>query len=264
MKPFFFRSYVACVAFALAIGSLPCRAAEPASTPPTPLPRVARPGTLTVDVNFSGGTLAQFVAQLRASDGTGFDLLSDTSLSETPVPLTKIHNIDLAALTSALNQLLRAHNLTISAVPGNILVATKATVYTPIPGPTFQAFQLAPYLTTLGIDDITDAITSAWTADPKRDPKALIFKFHPATKVLFVYGPSEGITMAAQIIPQLTPTATAQSTRDFLMSRGMSSVVTSPISPAEQARLDAIADEVRRRRAAREAGSSVAKPSQEK
>lgn len=261
MNPFFFRTSFACVAFALATGSFTCRAAEPTSTPPPPLPRVARPGTLTVDVNFPGGTLAQFVAQLRASDGTGFELLSDTSLSETPVPLTKIQNIDLAALTSALNQLLRAHNLTIIAVPGNILVATKTTVYTPVPGPTFQAFQLAPYLATLGLDDITDAITSAWTVDPKHDPKALIFKFHPATKVLFVYGPSEAITMATQIIPQLNPSATARAQRDYYTTLP-TFVAGDPAS--EAARLEAVAQEVRSRRAQRESAAAAAAKAVEK
>ncbi len=256
-----FRRFAPSLVFlaAAALGSL--HAAESAAAP---TPRALRPGTQIVDVDFPGGTLAQFVAKLKGADGSGFDLLADTSLSETPVPTTKLVNIELMSLTSALNTLLRAHNLMIVPTAGNLLVATRNPVYTTFPGTTFQAFQLAPYLATLAIDDITDAIATAWAADPKRDPKAVTFKFHPATKVLFVNGPAEAITMASQIIPQLSPTATPNFARDSLASRLMGSVVPPPDTAAEKARLEAVAAEVHRRRAIREATAGEAKEPEKK
>lgn len=245
-----------CLSFALTVG--PTRGAEPVA-PPTP--RIARPGTLTVDVDFPGGTFAQFVARLKSSDGAGFDLLSDAALAETPMPRIRLANIELQSLIVAVQSLLRGSNVMITAAPSNVLVLTKNPVFVPAPlppGPTFQAFQLAPYLATLSIDDITDAIATAWAGEPKRDPKAVTLKFHPATKVLFVYGPAEAITMATQIIPQLSPTATPQSMRDIAVSRMMSSVVAPPDTAAESARLEAVAAEVRVRRAQREAAAAAA------
>ncbi len=120
---------------------------------------------------------------------------------------------------------------------------------------TFQAYQLGSYLSTVALEDITDAINTAWSANPAHDAKAVTFKFHPATKILFVYGPAEAISMATQIIPQLNPAATARAQRDFYAT--IPQIVPNPIDPVDQARLDAVASEVRRRRGIRESDNAV-------
>jgi hypothetical protein len=231
-------------------------AAEPAASAN---PTVARPrSATTVDVRFAGGTIAQLIAELKTADGTGFNLMGDPSLFETPVPKTVVSNVEIFNFTSALTSMLRTSGLMITLSGGNIFVLTKVPVFTstlPTTTATFQAYQLAPYLPTVSADEAIDAIGTAWKADPKHDPAALSFKFHPATKILFVYGPPEAITMATQIIPQLNPSATARAQRDYLATLP-ALAATDPA--ADGARLEAVAQEVRRRREQRDSAAAAA------
>lgn len=251
-----FTFFVAAIASAHAAESAP---PPPAATTPVADPATAasRMRNTAITVDFPGGSIAQFIAQLRQSDGTTFNLIGEQSLQEVTLPKFSLRNTDLSSMVLALNSLLRPSGPTVSLSSSNIFVLTKSlfqpSSFLPQP-PTFQAYQLAPYLPTVALDDITDAISTAWSANPAHDAKAVTFKFHPATKILFVYGPAEAITMATQIVPQLHPAATARAQRDFYAS--VPQVVPPPIAPTftadEQARLDAIATDVRRRRAIRE------------
>jgi hypothetical protein len=234
--------------------------AAKAAAAPSPRPRSAS----TVDVRFAGGTIAQLIAELKSADGSGFNLMGDPSLFETPVPKTVVSNVEIFNFVSALSSMLRASGMMITLSGGNIFILTKIPDFTttsPSPIPTFQAYQLAPYLPTVSADDITDAINTAWKADPKHNAATLTFKFHPATKILFVYGPPEAITLATQIIPQLNPNATARAQRDFYTT--LPSVT--PTDPAaEIARLEAVAQEVRRRRELRDSAAAAAAKALEK
>ena len=263
MKSPFIRSFVLTARFAVAcaITSASVRAAEPVPPPFAPTaaastPAVSRPRLTAINVDFRGGSIVQLVAQLGEDT---FNLIGEKALQETPLPAFSLRNTEASSMAVALNGLLRSSGLTISLAGPNIFVLTKpppAPTFMPV-APTFQAYQLAPYLPTVSIDDITDAISAAWSSNPAHDPKSLTFKFHPATKLLFVYGPSEAITMATQIIPQLSPVATARAQRDYYAALPQvlpSTPSTNPADPAaEQARLDAVQEEVRRRRAQREA-----------
>ncbi|MBC7365728.1 MAG: hypothetical protein H7343_02765 [Undibacterium sp.] len=202
------------------------RAAEATPPPPTlptapaidPLTSFLKPRTSAVTVDFPGGSVAQLVAQLRQSDGTTFNLIGEKSFQEAILPKFTLSNTDLSSMALALNTLLRPSGLTINLSGNNIFVLTKSpftpSSFQPAP-PTFQAYQLSAYLSTVALDDITDAINTAWTANPAHEAKALTFKFHPATKILFVYGPTEAIAMATQIIPQLNPSATARAQLNY-------------------------------------------------
>ena len=263
MKPcstFGLTKFLACLT--LGAISAAAQAAEP--TNPT-APTTTRPRSASaVDVRFAGGTIAQLVAELKTPDGSGFNLMGDPTLFETPVPKTVVSNVEIFNLTSALSSMLRTNGLMISLSGGNIFVLTKIPVFTstlPVPTATFQAYQLAPYLQTVSADEVIDAISTAWKADPKHSAAALTFKFHPATKILFVYGPPEALTMATQIIPQLNPSATARAQRDYYTTLP-TLVAGDPAS--EAARLEAVAQEVRSRRAQRESAAAAAAKAPEK
>jgi hypothetical protein len=217
-----------------------------------------------ISIDFSGGTVAQFVAQLGNAESGPYSVIGEKAFQEMSLPPMALHGLDPYAVTSALSILLRPQAVSVMLAGSNVIVLTKATPsvsLNPQPIPTFQAFQLAPYLATLSIDDITDAISVAWQSIPAHDAKPLAFKFHPATKLLFVYGPPDAILLAAQVIPQLNPTATSRARYEYLSKPAPESgAVLSPAPAEEQARLDFVAQEVRRRRQIREAGGKESAP----
>jgi len=252
------------LAISLTLCTLNVAAQTPEASKTAAAPNVRPRSPSAIDVRFAGGTISRLIAELKSADGSGFSLMGDPSLFETPVPKTVVSNVEIFNFVSALSGMLRANGVMINLSGGNIFVLTKIPVFpTTLPSPTatFQAYQLAPYLPTVSADDISDAINTAWKADPKHTAATLTFKFHPATKILFVYGPPEALTMATQIIPQLNPSATVRAQRDYFTT--LPNVT--PIDPAaESARLEAVAQEVRTRRAQRESAAAAAAKAVEK
>lgn len=264
---------------ALAGPSLVSSAADAVSVPvagPGPVGEsttASKPRSASINIVFPGGSVAELVAVINGSDNASFNLIGEKIYQDVPLPPFSLRNAEPASLAMALNGLLRSRELTISLAGPNIFVLTKSTnpasAYAP-PAPTFQAYQLAPYLTNLSVEDITDAISAAWASDAAHDAKLVRFKYHPATKLLFVYGPPEAITIATLVIPQLNPTATARARYEYLtkspqeLGAVVSGVVPSPTSGEEQARLDQVSGEVRRRRELREAAKAVLPPLEKK
>jgi hypothetical protein len=249
--------------FLLITGKAPNQSSETASAQAT----AAKPTIPPINIDFPGGSVAQLVALINHSDSATFNLIGEKTYQEAPLPPFSLRNVDPSSLAVALNGLLHWSDLTIKLAGTNIFVLTKISsqpsLFAPA-APTFQAFQLAPYLTTLSVENITDAILVAWESAPGGDPKQLRFKYHPPTKLLFVYGPPEAIALASQLVPQLDPNATTRARLDSYRSSAKSSGdglkqidnSTPPIlheSTAEEARrLEAVTQEVLRRRELRQ------------
>ena len=251
-------------AFLLIEGKLSSLSSDSASTSTL----AAKPGTSPINIDFPGGSIAQLVAQINTSDSGPFNLIGEKKFQETPLPPFSLRNTEPASLAVGLNGLLRPSELAISLAGQNIFVLTKSvspsSPFTTT-AQTFQAFQLAPYLATLSVEEITDAILVAWESAPDHDPKQLRFKFHPATKLLFVYGPPEAIAIATQLVPQLDPAATTRARLESYRSSGKSApTVLNPSTQDEARRLDAVTQEVLRRREAREAGKAAVPPLENK
>lgn len=65
----------------------------------------------------------------------------------------------------------------------------------------FESFQIGDYLAdTQTIDEIVDAIRTGWGLVPGSSQDALRIKFHPATKLLLVSGPSAATQVAKQVL----------------------------------------------------------------
>jgi hypothetical protein len=111
-----------------------------------------------------------------------------------------------------------------------------------IPASLFEAFQLSAYLKEQSIEDIMDAIQVAWQTEPTHSATAIRLKFHAGTKQLFVYASQDALAVTRTVIAQLNPLAITS----------VSSVVLNLTPADEQKRLQAVAAEVRRRRALRE------------
>jgi hypothetical protein len=224
----------------------------------------SKPRTALINIVFPGGSVAELVSAINRSEGTSFNLIAEKSHQEVQLPSFTLRNADPASLAVALNGLLRSRELTINLAGSNIFVLTKSasptSAYAPA-APTFQAYQLAPYLANLSVEDITDAISAAWASDAAHDPKLVRFKYHPTTKLLFVYGPPEAINIATQVIPQLNPTATARARYEYLRSPTDPLLqIPTPSPEQEAARLAAVAAEVARRRDLRDQGQMMVAP----
>ena len=269
------RSLLVAVTFAAVVAAPALWAADAptASKPSTPpatgaagLPSNVTAHPITID--FPGGSIAQLVALINSSDNGPFNLIGEKSFQETALPPFSLHNVEPASLAVALNALLRPRELAFSLAGPNIFILAKSvspsSLYAPA-APTFQAFQLAPYLTKLSVEDIIDAIVVAWESFPGNDPKQLGFKYHSATKLLFVYGPPEAIAIATKLIPQLDPAATTRAQLEFSRASTKSTLpVLGPTVQEEADRLNAVTQEVKRRREIREAAKAVLPPSENK
>ncbi len=255
MKNLPLSSFIITALLALGSAGLTAHAAENVSAPSDSTNASAsasKSKTPLLNFDFPGGTIAQLVALMNSTDNGTINIIGEKNDLETPLPSFSFHNAELRALTDAVGTLLMQQDIYLTQTGTNTFTLHKRRASAPSaktpPSPVSQAYQLAPYLVSLTPEVITDALREAWAFDPTHDPKLIRFKYHPATKLLFVYGPPEAIAMANQVIPQLSPTATVQQTP----SR----------TPNESgARLESIADEVSRRREERQKnGASQSMP----
>jgi hypothetical protein len=218
--------------------------------PPSTINLAQRPTTSapTVSIDFAGGSVADFLAVLK-KNGTNFNLLANPEDLATPLPAFSIRNTLPTQFARALSQLISSRGFSIEQSgsgpigldPVFVLVRQSPTARV-----SFESFQMEPYLQKQSIQDIIDAIRLAWSMNPAHRPDDLQLKFHPATKLLLVAGPSEAIQQAKQIVSSLNPPP-----RSVLPA-----AVLRP--EQEQRRLEAVAQEVSRRRELREQGKQAA------
>lgn len=128
----------------------------------------------------------------------------------------------------------------------------KETVPARSPAPLFEAFQLATYLKDQTVEDITDAIQTAWQLDPSRSGTTIRLKFHTGTQQLFVSDSKEAIEIVRRVVSQLRPVSPVP----------LPTLASNPIPADEARRLEAVAAEVRRRRALREDAAIIATATQ--
>jgi type II secretory pathway component GspD/PulD (secretin) len=166
----------------------------------------------TFNIDFPGGTIRDFLSAAAKIQGVSISIVSAGGPEdlETPLPPVSLRNTSPIITLQVLSRLLisRGYDLGVMDSGPNSAVAVLTPHEAPKPpkhesNSFFQSFQLAQYLTEQSIDDIVGAIRAAWELDPKHDPKALQLKFHPATSILLVSGPPEGLNVATQIVSQL-------------------------------------------------------------
>lgn len=171
-----------------------------------------------VTVDFPGGTAAALIAAIaRANGESGFNVVGEKVDLAIELPPFSVRNADPGALAFALNGILQSRGYILSAnyrvLPGQSSVFTLRKLFPhevqqdPRLLPQFQSFQLATYLEQQSIDDIVGAIRAAWELDPSQKADALRIKFHPATGVLLVSGPSQGIVVVQSVLGQLRRSA---------------------------------------------------------
>lgn len=194
-------------AFPLYAANLPPEGTKPA--PPEVLPQKS---PILIDIDFSGGTIAQFVTALSRENTGVFNLIGEKADLDSPLPPFSIRRADPNALAYALDTLLRPRGLTVTGSNlqfGGIYIVKKLPPdqIPPVffgPKSTFLSIQLAPYLERQSVDDIVGAIRNAWALDPDHRPEQLRLQYHPATKLLLASGPNnEAGNIIGQVIGTL-------------------------------------------------------------
>lgn len=193
------------------------------------------------NVDFSGGTIEQLVKAISTEGSAIFNVVGEKADLATPIPAFSLRNADAESLANALNQMIAARGLNLNRAQGPLQSGPRGPVNYPIyvlfrrsviDRPAFDSFQLGRYLEKQSIDDIVTAIRTLWELNPANRPEALQLKYHPPTKLLLASGTPEAIAVAGKVIATLAGPAV------------------DPV--ADQQRLEAIADEVVRRREVRE------------
>jgi hypothetical protein len=210
-----------------------------------------------MNVEFPGGTLSELLASLPKNKPATFNVIGEKEDMATQLPPISLYVVTPDVLFAALNKILNPRGLAISqSRAGNYDQFGRGMVYVlerivrPEAGlsptaPRFRSYPLHDYLTeTQTIDAITDAMREAWQMMPNAKPDALVLKFHPGTQLLLVSAPPEAIGVVESIISKLPSKA-----RINMMPMA---------NPADEARrLDLVAEEVRTRRALRQAATST-------
>lgn len=217
---------------------------ESAATITAPAIIVAEP----ITIDFRGGSLAQLAAAIASSGRGTFNIVGAAEdVNAAVLPAFSVRNADPSALMESLNALLQSQKLYLERPrKGNEWIEGTYTVYRRASlsreqRPTFESFQLRPYLANHSIDDIVAAVRGAWELDPAHAADALRLKFHPPTGILLVSGPEDAIRIAHNVVSKLTAKSEP------------------PVS--EQRRLEDIQAEMARRRGERENAASRSKAS---
>ena len=196
------------------------------------------PRVFTVD--FPGGRVTDLLAAV-AKTGASFNVIGEKIDLMTEIPPFSVRNVTAEILAPALNQLFAPRGLFLgntSNFSNQVYLLTKKRPDQPSRPSFFNSYQLTPYLEQQSIDDIVDAIQTAWSLDPAIKATSPQLKYHPATSILFVSGTPEALGTAQQVI--------------YSLKRKPDETIRKPDAASEKTRLERVGDEVFRRRELRQ------------
>jgi hypothetical protein len=170
-------------------------------------------------IRSGGGPLSAFLAAASNDFERTFNLINagDRADLETELPPFVLRNVTWETVISVLDNFLQSRGLNLRFVGGDSPNPSLAKSVVCVlrhtdnaldakrwSQPVFESFQLDEYIgAQQSIEVIVDAIRTAWELDPAHDTKALRLKFHPATKILLVSGPTPATGIAKQVVAGL-------------------------------------------------------------
>ena len=200
------------------------RRAEGESNEPTP--------SLTkFDLDFPGGTPQQLVTAIEKSSGKPLNAIVPTEFNDVEIPPLRMRAVNVAELFDALGKASQKTLLYATGVsdygpgmPSNRVMQSFNSTYgfrtdgTPrdesvwyfyysklpkTPEPRICRFwQLAPYLDTYNVDDITTAVQTGYKMLGEEAPK---INFHKDTKLLIAVGEANQLNLVDSVLKQLQP-----------------------------------------------------------
>jgi hypothetical protein len=151
-------------------------------------------------IDFPGGPLSKLTESLRADKDSTLTIINPEKLDPV-LPAFSVRNQDTPGIIIALSHILRPQGYILEMTSPNLAVLIAADSIQSKDG--FAAFQLGFQLSHQSIEQITAAIQTACEF-AGGDAARLRFKFHPATKILFVAGPQLTIDrVVRQVIASL-------------------------------------------------------------
>lgn len=212
----------------------------------------AEPVFTSFDLDFPGGTPLELVTSIEKATGRRLNVIIPTEHAGLTLPPLKMSHVTAPELFAALSRT----SFQIGGLPANLGFETNgrgkgdATIwYFAARGPfsnqrlqpkMTRYFLLTPYLDTgLKVEDIITAINTGWKMLNEKDPLPLTY--HKETKLLIAVADPMAISLIESVLmalPKATPPAVTRSA--------------APTPEQEQARLNAVADEVARRRSVRD------------
>jgi hypothetical protein len=157
------------------------------------------PETFTVE--FSGGSLAQLLAQLNNAQHWAVDIVgSKEDLDAATLPPFSVHNIQRGQFMGLLANILSRRGFEFDPSSPDVAVLNKREGNV---ARNFFSKDLSPFLDTKSVDDIVDAIRTACSMNPSPKGQELKIKFHPQTKLLLISGNDQDVNIAIRVLISL-------------------------------------------------------------
>ena len=168
------------------------------STPP-PATRPAKAERNTISIDFPGGPFSKLVASLNREE-----LSIIQSAGVDPVlPAFSVRDVRVESVIAALGRLLEPQGYLLAPVGPNLAALTK---YERRSSQEFASFQLDRKLGDRSAEDVVAAIQQGCEFASEGKPSTLRFKYHPATKLLFVAGTEQEVGIAHRVFASLPDT----------------------------------------------------------
>lgn len=157
----------------------------------------------TFTVDFSGGSLAQLLAQLNSTQNWSVDIVgAKEDLDAATLPPFSVHHIRRAEFMGMLANILSKRGFQFDPSSPNVAVLNRRE---PNAGGDFVSQDLSPFLNTRSADDIVDAIRTACAMYPASNGRELKIKYHPQTKLLLISGNGWDVMIAMRVLNSLIP-----------------------------------------------------------
>lgn len=161
-----------------------------------------------INIDFRGGPLSKFVETISNGKGVSFTIVNAGEPADLQIELPpfSLYSCPLRTVTAVVRNLLLPQGLELEPIDPeqNSVVCTLRRISRPEADQTeFTVVQLGKVRSKMSPDEIVATVRSAWELDPSHDPKALLIKFHPGTKMLLVYGPKSAIVVTERVIAAL-------------------------------------------------------------
>jgi hypothetical protein len=201
-SPSFFRTGLLFAALLFLSGPA-AQAEQPAPTPPAK--PAGQPASDLITIDFPGGALSKLAAKLNENDGAKLSIVQSPGLDPN-LPAFSVRNVRVAAVIAALGRLLEPQGFELNPMDNNLAVLSK--IQRGGGGGAFVSLQLGRKVNdTAGwtAEEVIAAIQLGTEfANPEGKSSTLRFKYHPATKLLFVAGTEREVDIAQRVFSSLS------------------------------------------------------------
>jgi hypothetical protein len=164
----------------------------------------ALPGLITID--FPGGPLSKLATKLNEDGSAKLSIVQSPGLDPV-LPAFSVRNVQVQAVVAALGRILESQGYHLNPVDHNLAVLSK--IENARPTTHFASLQLARKVDAMHgggwtAEEIIAAIQMGTEfANSEGKSSTLRFKYHPATKLLFVAGTPQEVDIAQRVFGSL-------------------------------------------------------------